>query len=475
MAALSVVAMAALPLGGAAQARVPDEAQVIDSPDGPNTDIVFTSTGPGQSISGGQPAAAITPDPTAAYPASPPAGYTGISTFAGILNTASATDPSQTAQMFCINIRVQTQPGIGYENGTWAESNVPNIGYVAYILNNYYPAVPGEPADLATEDARAAAVQAAIWYFTDGFVLDAGSPVRAATAGIIAAAQAAGPLPEPAPPAVSITPTEGSAPEGSLAGPFTVTTSAASVTLSVPTGYTMYGDAVGTTPLANPYTTTAGTQVWVGGSDTGDDPDTALSARAEVTVQAGRVYLYDGLAPGITDAQRLILADTAVLDATAQAEVEFFAIASLTVDKAFAGDAVGQQGAIELVVDCGDRVPRTASIPAGATATQTTTFEGIAVGATCVVTEPTTGETTAVTVTTDAPQSVPIPEAGATATITNTVTLRPADAPGVLPATGTETPLPLLGGGIAGLLVGSLLVAASLTPRKPAATSPRDR
>ncbi|TFV83674.1 LPXTG cell wall anchor domain-containing protein [Microbacterium sp. dk485] len=470
---MATLTVALLALGGAAYAHVPDEGTPIaESPDGPATDIELVSTGSGRSVAGAYPPSVITQDPAAAYPAAPPADYTPHNAFAGLLNAVSVSDPSQTAEVFCIDIRTPTGPGLGYENGTWDESTVPNLGQVTYILNNFYPAVPDAPASATTAGDRAAAVQAAIWYFTDGFVLNADSPVRAATAEVIAATQAAGPLDEPQPPAVSITPSSDVAGAGTLAGPFTVITDAASVTLSVPDGYTMYSDAAGSAVLPNPYTTTSGTQVWVG-SDTQAVDETVLSARAVVTVQSGQVYLYDGLSPGITEAQSVILADTAELDATAQATAQFVPAASLTVDKTFAGDGAGEQSAVQLVIDCGDGESRVADIPAGVSTTQTFTFEGIPVGATCVVTEPTTGENPAAAVTTDAPQSVAIPEAGATATVTNTVTRR-ADVPGVLPArpgvlpaTGTETPLPLLWGGLAGLLGGALLVTASRFRRHP--------
>lgn len=121
--------------------------------------------------------------------------------------------------MYCINLRVSTYVGIGYESGSWEESNVPNIGYVTYILNNFYPTVP-EPAGLSANQ-QAAAVQSAIWYFTDGYVLNtaASSTVREATAAIVAAAQAAGPVVEPPAPEVSITPESDTVGATSSAGP----------------------------------------------------------------------------------------------------------------------------------------------------------------------------------------------------------------------------------------------------------------
>ena len=62
---------------------------------------------------------------------------------------------------------------MGYNLGTWDDSNVPNVGYVAYLLNNYYPNM-AQPAGLADDNQQAAAVQAAIWYFSDNYVLTDG-------------------------------------------------------------------------------------------------------------------------------------------------------------------------------------------------------------------------------------------------------------------------------------------------------------
>ncbi|PWB98280.1 thioester domain-containing protein [Homoserinimonas hongtaonis] len=426
-AALASAALVLMSLTPAA-ARLPDEIPSNGALRGANTEIVITGTGAGQTITGSAPPTVIVQDPQAPYPAGPPPGYVSQTTFAGVIDTASVADPDLTAQMYCINLRVPTSVGIGYESGTWEESNVPNIGYVTYILNNYYPTVAA-PAGLSTNQ-QAAAVQAAIWYFTDGFVLappgpGPQGPVRAATAAIIAAAQANGPVVEPPAPDVAITPATATAAEGTAAGPFTVTaTGATTATVSVPTGYTMYTDAAATTPLANPSDVAPGTQIWITGPGV-TGVETVLNARAAVTVQRGNVYLYDGNTPSQTDAQRLILADTTELEAVATADVEFFAIGDLTVNKEFTGGAVGQQGAIQLAIDCGEGYTFTADIPANASTTDTSTFAGIPAGNTCTVTEPTTGATAQVLVTTDAPQSVVMADEGAAVTVTNTVEFAP--------------------------------------------------
>ncbi|WP_146364568.1 thioester domain-containing protein [Arthrobacter yangruifuii] len=361
--------------------------------------------------------------------------------FAGIITTADVNDPTAVGQMYCINIRVVTTQGVGYVNGTWEESNVPNIGYVNYILNNYYPANPAAPADLSP-DQQAAAVQAAIWYFTDGYLVNtAQTDIRPAVEAIVADAQANGPLLEPPAPDVTITPASAAAPVGSPAGPYTVAAEgAAELSVSVPTGYTMYTDAAGTAPLANPSTVPSGTQIWVGGPPESTTPG-VLSARASVTVQTGSVYLYDRSDPGREDAQRLILAVTTDLNATAQATAEFFALGSLLVTKSFVGEGAGNQGASQLVVDCGAPNVFTIDVPPAITEDFSSTVGGIPAGSTCTVTEPVTGSNATVSVTTTAPATVVVPEEGASVTVTNTVEFNP----------GSLTVLKVLTGAAAGL------------------------
>ncbi|MCR2791827.1 thioester domain-containing protein [Microbacterium sp. zg.Y625] len=420
--ALAAAALVVTPLMPA-HASIDDATPVADAGTGSNTEIVITGVSEGLRLTGYLPPTAIVPDPAIPYPDSPPADYTSRSGFIGIITTASVDDPSSTGEMYCIAARTPTAVGIGYQSGAWSEANVPNIGYVTYILNNYYPAV--EAAVGLTPDQQAAATQSAIWYFTDGLVLGAEDDVvRAATETIIAAAQANGPVTEPEAP-VAISPASVSAPAGSAAGPYVVTAEgAAAVTVSVPTGYTMYSDAAATTQIPNASSVPSGTSIWITGPGA-TGVETVLKARATVTVQRGNIYLYDGNTPSYSTAQPMVLADTAQFDATATATTEFFSAGELTVNKAYAGGAVGQQGAAQLVIDCGEGYAFTQDIPAGTSTTQTYTFRGIPVGNTCTVTEPLTGATSEVGVTTDAPQTGTMAEAGLALTVTNTVELNP--------------------------------------------------
>ncbi len=98
----------------------------------------MSGTGPGQGVTGAYGPGDF--DPTAGgYPDSPPAGFTPLNEgFAGIITARSETSGA-TLSMYCIDLRTSTWAGIGYENGTWDQSNVPNVGYIARILDRVLP------------------------------------------------------------------------------------------------------------------------------------------------------------------------------------------------------------------------------------------------------------------------------------------------------------------------------------------------
>ncbi|MGB8876510.1 MAG: hypothetical protein WCD11_09350, partial [Solirubrobacteraceae bacterium] len=96
---------------------------------------------PGQSVNGFIADPSNPFDPVAdGYPAQNPTD--GWSTknegFAGVIH---GTPPGGGAplNLYCIDINTDTWGGIGYALGTWDASNVRNVGYVARILNEYYP------------------------------------------------------------------------------------------------------------------------------------------------------------------------------------------------------------------------------------------------------------------------------------------------------------------------------------------------
>ena len=161
-------------------------------------------------------------------------------------------------------------------------------------------------------------------------------------------------------------------------------------------------------------TVTSGTQLWV-----------RNTATAVVPVQTGNVYLYVGDNPQVTDAQKLILAADSQISSNAQATAEFFAAGNLTINKTFDGEGLGSQGAISLVVDCGESGIFTFEIPEGADVPFTETVTGLPVGTVCAVTEPVTGSTTAVTVTPVLPEPATIAEGENVLAVSNTVEFNP--------------------------------------------------
>ena len=82
----------------------------------------------------------------------------------------------------------------------------------------------------------------------------------------------------------------------------------------------MFADAAATQPIAQGAAVASGSQVFLRSATVGQ---ARLIARADVTVPTGNVYLYDGNTPGLSVAQRLILAATADVASTASATAEF--------------------------------------------------------------------------------------------------------------------------------------------------------
>jgi Domain of unknown function (DUF5979) len=148
-----------------------------------------------------------------------------------------------------------------------------------------------------------------------------------------------------------------------------------------------------------------------------------LQATAEATVPSGNVYLYDGNS-GPSEAQKLILAETATLSTTVQATAEFLPPGSLVVTKTIAGPAAGSQGRVVIHVACDDGVARDDFVVAAGTHAGTTSkaYAGIPEGTMCTVTETANGSVvgTDVVVTGDG-QQVTIPSGGSeTVNVTDT-------------------------------------------------------
>jgi Domain of unknown function (DUF5979)/Thioester domain len=367
----------------------------------PATQLTLSDTGPGTSVSGYIADVGNPFDPTTGYPTSPPPPGTGWTaqneSFAGVI-IGSPTDGSPPLDLYCINIRTDTYIGVGYELGTWDTANVQNIGYVARLLNTYYPETD-EPSTLTDLNQKAAAVQAAIWFFSDKYVLSTSDPLHDAVAAIVQAVITAGPLPEPSAPSLIITPATRTGPAGSVIGPFTVTSSTVGEATVSAVGGTMYSDASGTTEIPDGSTVKSGTQIWV--RSTGP-PSVSILATATATVPSGNAYLYDQNTPGLADAQKLILAKEATLRTTVYASAQFQLPGSLTVIKTITGAAAGQQGPVVIQVVCdGVALSPSFSIPSRTgPGDKQLVFSPVDAGSVCQVNELQNGATQTVTVTT---------------------------------------------------------------------------
>ena len=319
---------------------------------------------------------------------------------------------------YCIDLFTSTQTGVTYERDDWTEANVRNIGYVAHILQNYYPAEPDQPAGVAN-NVRAAAVQAAIWFFSDNLVVNPTlePQLYALTSAIVADAIENGPVPEPQPPSLDVSPSSALGPStGELVGPFTVTADGPSILRLQ--GVEVFTDAAGTQQLAEGDTVAPGAQLWVRSTTAG--PDQGFALQRLQTIRESTVYLYDGADPNRQTAQKLILARDTELEAVAGVRVTQFAAGGLQVTKTIGGEAAGLQGALEIRVVCtppdeeGDPIERTITIPARAPAgaQPPTAVTGVPAGSTCVITEPDNGDNQRVNVTATAiePETVTIVE-----------------------------------------------------------------
>ena len=412
--ALALAVIPAKPAGAVVRGTLP---KVVRS----NTQLTLSSTGNGQSVSGFLSNAPL--DVTEGYPVADndPAFTRQDESFAGVI-IGTPTDGSPPVTLYCIDIRTDTFIGVGYQLGTWDEANVPNVGFVARLLNDYYPQTnaPDPPTDL---NQKAAAVQAAIWFFSDNFVLSDLDSLYSTVKGIVTAVLAAGPLVEPPPPSLTISPSDLNGPAGSILGPYTVTSSEGDVTVTA-TGATMYGSPSATMAIPNGTVVPSGTQIWLKSDGTSS---AVLEATAKAVVPSGNVYLYDGNS-SLTDAQRLILSQSATLTSTVSATGEFQAPGSLLVTKTITGPAATHQGTVTIRVTCDGAVLTPdfvidAGVPAG---DYSHTYTNIPAGSICTVNEVAAVPPTMTVVPGGDGQQVTIPAGGqATAHLTDTYNFVP--------------------------------------------------
>ena len=403
------------------------------------------------------------PAPPVSPTAYPAGSFSGSGTDAALIvvrDTASL----QESRAFCVDLDTTTYAGVDYSNSDWTTAGVPNSSYIVYILLNY----PWDGVAPGSRTAEVAAIQAAIWFFSDGLVLTSGDPARPRTAAIVDdAILNGGSTPPPTPPTLAVTPTAAEAPStGELTGPFTVSGSATGATVLTIDDLDLYLDAAGTIPASVGTAAPPGTQFWVANVDS-IIPSASFTIGMDFTIPVGTVYLAD---PDPDDYQKLVLAQEATLPIRAGASVSVYSAGSVTVTQRIEGPAAGDQGEISLLLSCdlspAAPVTRMFTVPAGAAAgDRAFTASGLRAGATCTVTQTANGATARAIVsgTTITPASVVVPAAPAPAAQLLVVTRYASP----LPATGTGFD-PTLTAGLLVLLVGGVLLARGLRPvRRP--------
>ena len=111
--------------------------------------------------------------------------------FAGLIKVSI--DGTQTFA-YCIDINNPLQRNQPHEEGDWSDSNVANLAKITRILQQH----PADATAARSDSVEAAAVQAAIWHFSDGFDLTSGAPGVVAAYNQIVADANAHPAVEPA-------------------------------------------------------------------------------------------------------------------------------------------------------------------------------------------------------------------------------------------------------------------------------------
>jgi TQXA domain-containing protein len=238
---------------------------------------------------------------------------------------------------FCIDFHAGILRYKPYAEGSWAESQVKNLGKVLWVLTHGYP--NGDPAALI----KAAGVpmpeglaptrrdlllyfgtQTAVWHFSDGVELGgyvAGKglleepqyQVVKKIRDYLVANATDQPEPERVLAITAATATSGTL--GKKVGPFTVSGPAGAITLRADGGRAVDADGKALTKTAN------GGRFWVTRESAGS---VAVSASGSGSVSFGRVFLYQG---GRALSQKLVLGGSLGENVTAKATADFTASA----------------------------------------------------------------------------------------------------------------------------------------------------
>lgn len=170
----------------------------------------------------------------------------GKALLAGIYN--ATTQDGEKIMLYCADATTATSPGVHYKISATETATTPNLGYVGTIIMNNYP-ITSSPTTLSSADDKAAAVQLAIWYFTNRVVADRTDSHYAATKAIVQDALRRGPLVSKGAPKLYLTGPH-TAVINRVSGPLYITNGTGEVTVSISEGE-LYADAAGKMPIAN--------------------------------------------------------------------------------------------------------------------------------------------------------------------------------------------------------------------------------
>ncbi|GAA1786901.1 hypothetical protein GCM10009682_06240 [Luedemannella flava] len=277
----------------------------------------------------------------------------GTALKAGIYSATTGTGES--IMLYCADATTATSPGVNYRISAVRTATTPNLGYVGTIIMNNYP-ITDAPASLSSTANKAAAVQLAIWFFTNRLVVDATSPLRAATEAIVNQALRRGPLTNAGVPDLMLNgPARGYV--GRANGPFTMRGGVGDIIISS-SGGTLFRDAAGTRPIANGSVISSSTPIYL---KAGEEGRITIRARGAARVPAGAevVYAPTTQQPGQVTAQ-IALYQTMVMASWTQQQAEdtMAVMMSTPVSSSVPGAA---QGSVT-------KTPQSASNQAGAAA-----------------------------------------------------------------------------------------------------------
>jgi Thioester domain len=254
--------------------------------------------------------------------------------FAGLIKVSIDGTP---AFAYCIDINNPLQLNQPHEEGDWSDSNVANLAKITRILQQH----PADATAARNDAVEAAAVQAAIWHFSDGFELSGGAAgVMSAYNQIVADANA-NPATEPKT-SLGLAPAARSGNAGDYLS-FELTTSATgNVSLAVaPTGGAelVSCDAAHTrigSTISGPFPR----QLCLHRSTAGGP--ISLTASATATVAAGKLFLRQGSQKLVLASSRTVASDASSTGTWAQVQAPVNRAPSVTLACPSGGFVYGQ-------------------------------------------------------------------------------------------------------------------------------------